>query len=183
MAIVKRPHVTAIHSVLRFAMSVPDLDVAEAYYNSFGLQVVRHHDQLHLFTKGHPHCWGIIYQGSGPKKTEYYSVGVFAEDEAALKQQVLAAGYALRAPHPRSDGQGFWVADPDGMPIQVVVSDKVTPTAKAPRLDSTFKTNAIEVGVSPMRSQTQQVHPQRMSHILIFVTDVARMRPKFGSLA
>ena len=174
MTHVKRPNVTAIHSVLRFALSVPDLGVAEAYFTSFGLQVVRHSEQLHLFTQGQAHCWGIIYQGSGPKKTEYYSVGVYAEDEAALKQQVLAAGYALRAPHPRSDGQGFWVADPDGMPIQVVVSEKVTPTAKAPRLDSTFKNNAIEVGVSPMRSQTQQVHPQRMSHILIFVTDVPR---------
>ena len=143
MTHVKRPNVTAIHSVLRFALSVPDLGVAEAYFTSFGLQVVRHSDQLHLFTQGQAHCWGIIHQGSGPKKTEYYSVGVYAEDEAALRQQVLAAGYDLMAPHPRSDGQGFWVADPDGMPIHVLVSEKVTPTAKAPRQDSTILNNAI----------------------------------------
>ena len=60
------------------ALSVPDLNVAEAYFNCFGLQVVRHADQLHLFTLGHPHCWGIVYQGTGLKKTEYYTVGVYA---------------------------------------------------------------------------------------------------------
>lgn len=174
MANVKRPRVTAIHSVLRFALSVPDLSVAQAYFTSFGLRVSRQADQLHLFTQDHPHCWGIVYQGQGPKKSEYYSVGVYAEDEAALRQQIQAAGHDLIAPHPRSDGQGFWVADPDGMPIQVLVHEKVSPTQKAPREGSKFKSNAIAVPVSPMRSEGDKVHPERLSHILIFVTDVPR---------
>jgi len=75
MTHVKRPNVTAIHSVLRFALSVPDLGVAEAYFTAFGLQVVRHSEQLHLFTQGQAHCWGIIYQGSGPKKNRVLQRG------------------------------------------------------------------------------------------------------------
>jgi catechol-2,3-dioxygenase len=174
MTIVKRPHVTAIHSVLRFALSVPDLDVAQAYFQTFGLSVERQSDQIRLFTQGQTHCWGVVYQGHGPKKTEYYTVGVYAEDEMALKNQVVAAGYPLTDPHPRSDGQGFWVADPDGVLIQVLVSDKVSPSSKAPREGSVFKSNAIQVPVSPMRSEIRTVHPQRLSHLLIFVTDVPR---------
>lgn len=170
----KRPATLAIHSVRQFAFTVPDLDVAEHFYRAFGLRTERHGQRLDLYTHGHSHCWGQVFANGQDKKIAYLSLGAYAEDLQALRERVLALGHALIEPHPLSDGEGFWLRDPDGTAIQVVACAKLTPNAKAPSDGPLRKTNRVGAGIAPMRSEGQAVRPLRLSHVLIFASDVPR---------
>jgi catechol 2,3-dioxygenase-like lactoylglutathione lyase family enzyme len=172
----KRADVTAIHSIDRFVFSVPDLDEAERYYRAFGLDVRRREGKLDIYTFGNPHCWGTLHATGQPKKLEYLRLGVYAEDYDALRRQLGAKGVAEAAPHPMGerDSGGVWLTDPDGTAVQVIVAERCTPDEKAPANGSLFKPNPINVPIGPARSESVAVRPLRFSHMLMFVSDVAR---------
>ena len=164
----KRPNVCAVHSVEHFVFSVPDLAEALRFYTAFGLDVRRDAERLRLHTFGHPHAWGSVVQGPGPKRLQYLSFGVFAENMAAFARQVEGLGIGTAA-HPWSDGQGLWLRGPDGLTIQLVVADKVAPSVRAVPSRPMV---AAGSGAAPSRSKAGTVHPRRLSHLLLFSTDV-----------
>ncbi len=169
----RRDDVIAVHSIHRFVISVPDLDQAEHFYAAFGLDVRRHADRLDLHTVGHPHCWGQVYRGSGArKKLEYLAFGAYADDLDTLKARARAAGALMQDRHPLGSADGFWLRDPDGVALQVLVADKVTPTERAPALGPVVKRNPVGADIAPMRSEGVPVRPVRLSHVLVFCTDV-----------
>ena len=61
----RRAGVHAAHSVNQFVFSVPDLAEAARFYVAFGLDVRAHHEQLDLYTFGHPHRWATVVQAPG----------------------------------------------------------------------------------------------------------------------
>lgn len=169
---VRRPGVCSVHSVTRFAFSVPDLEEARRFYEAFGLKVTQDGKVLRLGTFSHPHAWGEVHQGGTSKELQYLSFGVDAKDEAAMRERIARSGAACE-PHPLSDGRGLWVKNPDGVPCQIVVAEKVSPSAKtvsAPRAE--VKPGQ---GAAPARSKVTQVHPRYLSHVLFFTPDVPRM--------
>jgi catechol 2,3-dioxygenase-like lactoylglutathione lyase family enzyme len=168
----RRPGTIAVHSLHRFAFSVPDLEPAAAFYTAFGLDVRRVDAHLDLYTYGHPHRWGSIYQGAGAKRIEYASFSAYPEDFDALKKQVDARGFKLAREHRLADEDGVWLADPDGTPIQIVVRDKCSPDAKA--APAPVSVVAPGKGAAPARSAVGVVRPRRLSHILLFSSDVPR---------
>lgn len=170
----KRPDVTAIHSIDRFVLSVPDLAVAEKYFSTFGLDVRNHGQRLDLYTFGHDHCWGSVHESGKPKKLEYLSLGVYQEDFAPLKSHVSSQNVAFAQPHPFGKDEGFWISDPDGNALQIKVAEKSSPNEKAPALGSRYKKNPIDVPIGPNRSEGGRVQPLRLSHILLFASDVGK---------
>lgn len=174
MADPRRPGVTAIHSLDRFVFSVPDLAVARAFYTDFGLDVREVGGRLDLYTFGHPHRWGSIFQGGGAKKLEYLSLGVYDADYEALRRHVEAAGAAIVDPHPLADTQGFWLTDPDGVHVQVVVAEKSSPNERFPSYGPKLVQTARGIVVGPSRSGAEPVRPARLTHALLFTSDVRR---------
>lgn len=166
----RRSNALGVHSLNRFAFSVPDLTVAERFYAAFGLDAQRDGDRLDLRTQGHGHCWGSVHANGQPKKLQYLSYGAYAEDFDALARRITANGSV--APHPLSDGRGVWTRDPDGTPIQVVVAPKVSPSVKSPPAPS--PPVATGKGAAPCRSATVAVRPRHLSHVLLFTTDIGR---------
>lgn len=166
----RRSNALGVHSLNRFAFSVPDLAVAERFYAAFGLDAQRDGDRLDLHTQGHGHCWGSVHANGQPKKLQYLSYGAYTEDFDALARRIAANGSV--APHPLSDGQGVWTRDPDGTPIQVVVAPKVSPSVKSPPAPS--QPAATGKGAAPCRSATAAVRPRHLSHVLLFTTDIGR---------
>ncbi len=164
----RRPGVLGVHSVNRFVFSVPDLGEAERFYKAFGLDARRSGKRLDLYTYGHPHCWGSVCEQGEQKKLQYISYGIFEEDLDAFRKKI-----APSEPHPLSDGKGLWLRDPDGVPNQLVVAPKVSPSAK------TVSVAAPAVppgkGAAPSRSQVKPVQPRYLSHVLRFTPDVPRM--------
>lgn len=174
----RRRNALGVHSLNRFAFSVPDIADAERFYDAFGLTVRRDGNRLDLRTRGQSHCWGHVYGNGAPKRLQYLSFGAFADDLDALARRIEARGSC--APHPLSDGQGVWIRDPDGTPVQVVAGEKVSafdrsqPAASPPVAEGK--------GAAPSRSTAAPVRPRRLSHVLLFTPDVMRQVAFYGEM-
>ena len=164
----KRPGIRAVHSVDDFVFSVPDLAVAERFYTDFGLDVRRSAGRLALHTVGHPHAWGHVLQAPGVKRLQSLSFGLYPEDEAGFAQDIAARGLQA-VPHPASDGSGLWLQGPDGLRIQLRVAPKVAPSVRALPRQAVTPPGA---GAAPARSRAGLVRPRRLSHLLMFASDV-----------
>jgi catechol 2,3-dioxygenase-like lactoylglutathione lyase family enzyme len=167
----RRTGVTAVHSLHRFVFTVPDLDEAARFYTAFGLDVRRDGERIDLYTFGHPHRWGSIHRGAGPKKLQYLSFAAYPDDLESLERQLDKIGVARIDAHPLADEPGVWFRDPDGTPVQLLVAEKVSPDTReagVPRAVPTGK------GAAPSRSAAGKVRPRRLSHILLFSSDVLR---------
>ena len=172
VSVTRRPGITAVHSVNRFVFSVPDLNQAEKFYTTFGLDPRRSGDHIDLYAHGNPHCWASIHPGTPTKKLSYISYGIFPEDIEAMRARIAQAGIGCK-PDGLSDGSGLWLVDPDGTPLQLVVAPKVSPSAKT--VPTVVPAVAAGKGASPARSRAAQVRPRYLSHILKFTPDVPRM--------
>lgn len=168
----RRAGVTAVHSLDRFVFTVPDLDAAVRFYTAFGLDVRRTAGRVDLYTFGHPHRWGSLHAAPGRKKLQYLRFGVYADDFEPLRKRCAAAGIAEIPAHPLADGPGLWLRDPDGTAVQVVVADKVTAVAAEPVPEHV--TPPPGQGAAPMRSAAAQTRPSRLSHTLLFSSDIHR---------
>ena len=166
----RRPNALGVHSLNGFVFTVPDLAPAEAFYRSFGLDARRDGNRLDLYTHGHPHRWGSVYENGEPKRLQYVSFAAYADDFDALTQRLRSAGAA--DPHPLSDGEGVWTRDADGTAIQVVVGPKVSPAVKTD--DTRIPPPLPGKGAAPGRSAAGPVRPRRLSHVLLFAQDVSR---------
>ena len=168
----RRAGTTAVHSLHRFVFSVPDLDKAVDFYQAFGLDVRRVEGRVDLYTFGRPHRWGSIYGGTGPKRLEYLSFAAYPDDFQALNQRFESMRTPLSAPHRLADEEGVWLTDPEGVAIQIVAGEKISPAAKEPAAAPT--TTPPGKAAAPSRSKVQPVHPRRLSHVLLFSSDVPR---------
>lgn len=164
----KRANIRAVHSVEQFVFSVPDLAEAQSFYTAFGLDVRPDGARLRLHTFGHPHAWGTVVQAMGQKRLQYISFGLFLEDEAAFTRTVKERDLAI-APHPLSDAKGLWLRGPDGLAIQLLVADKVAPSVRSMPTQPAIPAGT---GAAPSRSKAGEVRPRRLSHLLLFSTDV-----------
>ena len=172
----RRADVTAVHSVDHFVFTVPDLQEALRFYSAFGLDVRQHGLRLDLYTHGHPHCWASIHKANGVKQLQYIRYGIFAEDLPVFRSRVQSLGLGIE-PHPLSrepqGGESLWLRNPDGVALELVVADKVSPSAKT--LPSAVSPVPRGQGAAPSRSRVSPVRPRYLSHILCFTPDVPRM--------
>ncbi len=166
----RRAGALGVHSVNRFVFSVSDIEEAERFYSAFGLDTRRTGNRLDLYTFGHPHCWGSIFANGQPKKLQYLSFGIFAEDRQAFERRVDEAGAVQ--PHTLSDQEGMWIQDADGTPLQIVVAPKVSPSFKTE--PAAHPAVAPGKGAAHSRKAAPPVRPRYLSHILLFTPDVQR---------
>ena len=167
----------AIHSIDHFALNVPSVAEADRFFRAFGLDV-RHagagdgdsNSERELYAADQ-HRWGRILPAKS-KSLAYLSLNCFSADLAALEAQVRAAGGAFEFDHPVCNQQGFWFYDPDGNLIQVKAGLKTSPSSKS--LTTFEQAPADRRGAYP-RSEVKTVSPRRLSHVLLFTPDVARI--------
>lgn len=158
----------AIHSVHEFVLVVPDLEKARHFHENFGHDVRQEGDALALYCFNHPHRWARFLPGK-QRKLQWVSLGIYAEDETVFSERIKKLGLAC-APPPGADVSGLWLKGPDGLPLQLVVADKVSPSQPAPR---EFPPECQNKGRAPAGVAIPKVHPLYLSHILIFTQDVA----------
>jgi len=162
----------AVHSIVEFTFSVPDLAAARHFYESFGLAVRAEAGGLALYTHGHPHRWARILQGTR-KQLLWLAFGIHAEDEERFEQRLAEHSVERIAAPTEADAAGLWLRAPDGLPVQLRVAAKVSPSQPAPR---EFPPECRNAGRAPGRSTAGQVHPLYLSHLLLFSADVDRAR-------
>ena len=166
-----QPGFIAAHSVEHLLFTVPDLEPALAFYRAFGLDVRHSDNRADLYTLGHSHCWMTAVADGQPKALQFISFGIYADDEPAFRQRINALGISCE-PHPMGKPDGIWLRGPDGITLHLIVADKVSPNIKTP-----LKAPLAARGdaSAPMRSQSTQVRPRWLSHVLVFTPDVSRL--------
>ncbi len=162
----------AAHSVDEFVFSVPDLEQARRFYTAFGLDVRDEGGALALYTHGHPHRWARVLPGDR-KRLLWLSLGIHADDVPRFERLLAESGIGAVAAPAGADAGGIWLAGPDGLPVQLRVAEKSSPSRPAPREAAPECRNA---GRSPSRSQAPAVCPLYLSHILLFSADVDAAR-------
>jgi len=167
-----RPALLAVHSVDEFVFSVPELEEARRFYTSFGLNVRDENGALALYTHGHPHRWARVLPGA-TKRILWLTLGIHADDSTRFERH-LAEREAIRIDAPAgADPAGIWLQGPDGLPVQLRVAPKASPSRPAPR---ELVAECENRGRSPSRSRTAPVRPLYLSHILLFSADVDAAR-------
>jgi catechol 2,3-dioxygenase len=159
-----------VHSLDQFVFAVPDMKLAESFYTNFGLDVGRVGNALSLKTFNHDHRWGSVIEGAR-KQLHHLSFGCYAEDLAALKARIEANGVALLDPPPGFESNGFWFRDCEGVLLEVKVAPKSSPAHKTPGL---WASAPEGVAAACVRRAAPLVRPRRLSHVLIFTSDIDR---------
>ncbi|MES2755985.1 MAG: VOC family protein [Pseudomonadota bacterium] len=167
--------IRAIHSIDHFMLAVPDLEEARRFYHAFGLDTHILAGRLLLRCKDSRHVWGCLV--SGPhKRLASMTFNCYEADYAFLVAR-LAELAPPAEPHPDARfPDGYWFRDPDGALLQLRVGPKTTIDAKPARhapADS-------ERGVAG-RQDVTKVRPTRLSHVLLYATDVVRQREFYES--
>lgn len=165
----RRAGALGVHSIDHFALEVPDLEEARRFYVLFGLDVRDEGEGLGLYTHGHAHRWGSIRGGADAKRLRYLSFGAWEDEIDALAAQVEAAGDTRIAPPDGADSNGVWFRGYDGLPINIRVADKSSPTEKS---TSTHTSSEAGKPGAFANSASPRVEPRRLSHFALFTTDV-----------
>jgi catechol 2,3-dioxygenase-like lactoylglutathione lyase family enzyme len=158
-----------VHSLDQFVLAVPDASAAEDFYGNFGLDVQRKGNSLELKTYGHEHRWGSVIEGTKAKALNHLSFGCYAEDIGRLKARIEGQSIKLVDPPPGFESNGFWFRNPEGVLIEVKVAPKVSPDHKA---ESQWPTVGPGMAAATTRAKAPPVRPRRLSHVLIFTSDV-----------
>jgi len=159
-----------IHSIDHVALEVPSLSEAERFFTAFGLKVESVNGHLELGTHGTPHVWLRIHEGTR-KQLAYLSLSCYPEELEGIAEQVRASGARPAGNASYATGEGHWFFDPDGNLIQLKVGPKTTPSAFAHRPETSRRPG--ERGVLA-RGQVAQVRPRRLSHAVLFTSNVER---------
>lgn len=154
-----------IHSIDHFALFVPSLSDAKHFYQSFGLKVSDHASHLSAYAAD-GHLWMKIYSAER-KHLAYISFNCFEDDYAALQQQLHAHHVVTEA----GDGPGIWFRDPDGNLLNIKPGAKTMPNTLP---DVARRVHQADQRGTVTRDAVKKIHPQRLSHILLFSADVPR---------
>jgi catechol 2,3-dioxygenase len=165
-----QPGELGVHSVDHFSLNVPDLSVADHFYKSFGMDVQAESEKLVLRTKGRDHAWATINEGP-QKSLRYISFGAYEEDFPRFRQRLGRMGIRLLDPPLGIERNSLWFRDPDQNLVEIQVCEKTSPDQK-----THFSMSSTPGGVrgAPARAEVPEIRPSRMSHVLLFTTDVER---------
>jgi catechol 2,3-dioxygenase-like lactoylglutathione lyase family enzyme len=171
----RRPGVLAIHSVDEFVFSVPDLSQAVNYYENFGLVVVNEsfkgQPALGLYTEHHTHRWGRVLQGGTKKRLQWMTYGIYPEDLEPFRAHIEKCGVELIEPldHESLHHQSIWFKHPDGLPLQIRIAEKTSPSGVFERV---FPPAQADHGRAPNGAKVPFIRPTHLSHILMFTPHV-----------
>ena len=145
-----------VHSLDQFVLAVPDANVAQDFYGTFGLDIARDGNTLAIKTFGHEHRWGSIVEGK-TKALHHLSFGCYAEDLPRLKARVEGNGVKLIDPPPGFESNGFWFRNHENVLIEVKVAPKSFPDGKS---QSQWTSSPAGVAGAAIRQDWPLVRPR-----------------------
>jgi catechol 2,3-dioxygenase-like lactoylglutathione lyase family enzyme len=159
-----------VHSLDQFVLAVPDLGPAQRFYSDLGLDVEAAGSALALKTFGNDQRWGLAVEGQR-KKLHHLSFGCYPEDLPYLRERAEANGVDVLDPPKGFESNGFWIRDPAGLLVEIKVAAKTSLDHKASPL---WPSSPEGVAGAPTRAKAPTVRPRRLSHVLVFTTDIDR---------
>ena len=159
------------HSLDHYSVIVPDVGEAAAFYGRFGLDTRPSGNMLELYAAAGPQRWARYI--SGPAKAlNYLSFGIYADDLPVFRDRLAQRKIEILRPPAAAaavDDSGLWFRDFDGNLLELRVAEKCSPNAKSSASNPSTPGGVV---AAPLRDDAPTVRPRRLSHVLIFSTDV-----------
>ena len=151
-------------------MTVPNLEQARHFYQSFGLDVREEGRGLALYAPGLEHRWGILNQGQS-KKLHYLSFGAFEDDLPRFRDRLSVLHVERLAPPPGFESNGLWFRDHNGVLVEIRVAEKSSPNEK-----SSFTAYSAPAGMqgTSYRCNAPPTRPRRLAYLALYTADVGR---------
>lgn len=162
-----------IRNLQYYAVTVPDLDLAERYYTDFGLEKASRSDELLVFR-----CFGraqdqLFFIKGAEKKFHHICFGCQPEDIEGIKERLAAQNIELLDPPKCFPDEGIWFRDFEGALTRIVVADAAEyETGLLPVFN--IPGNTSRLGERSSLVVDPPVRPRRLGHVVLYSTDLER---------
>jgi catechol 2,3-dioxygenase-like lactoylglutathione lyase family enzyme len=164
-----RPNdVLGVHSIGEFVVAVPDLAKADHFYKSFGLNITERRNSLELRTKTAGHRWATVIEGP-TKRLHHVSFNCFEDDLTRFASHLESEKIRRIDPPELFGDDGLWFRGHDNLCLSIRVGPKTSPSDFS-RISPSSHEPAI--ANAPYRRFADKVEIVRLSHILLFTTDM-----------
>ena len=161
-----------IRNLQHFALTVPDVQAGQRFYETFGLDAQARGNCLVLRCAGRDQDQVALREGQG-RRLHYVSFGTTADALLSAKQELERGGVRLLDPPDDGAPDGIWFRDPDGMLVNLQEAEAASARAEPgsrPNTPGDFR--LIGARGAPPRGQRTQ--PRRLGHVLLFSPDPRR---------
>jgi catechol 2,3-dioxygenase-like lactoylglutathione lyase family enzyme len=171
-----------VTGLLHYGLQVPSLEVGHDFYTDFGLRVGEREDALSVRCDQRAMDQALLTEGPR-KQLRFVAFAIEAGSSPEWQRRVESAGVGL-VDAPVLAGQGgLWFADPDGLLVNLR-EQELLPWRKAAPEDSMFNFGDDIQRIDQARwlLADTPASPRRLSHMLVFVSDMARSERFYTAL-
>jgi len=162
--------ISALH---HYALEVPDLAIADAFLQDFGLETAEKDGALIAACAGRPQEQVRMVEGPD-KRLHHVSFTLGAGTLDTVREALERAGTPVIEFPAGADENGLWVRDPDGTVVQLLDTEP-TPPRSVPEILINSGSGRQRIGSALWRDLTADVMPRRLGHTLLFTPQPARM--------
>jgi catechol-2,3-dioxygenase len=162
----------AVHSLLGFALAVPDIEPGRKFYETFGLASSGKGDRMTLRCDGREHDEVTLVEGPR-KRLHHLRLATDAKGLADIRARAQRAGVKEVDAPLRDDGEGAWLRDDDGHYVNVRVAPMPGGSSGQPMAPFNTPGQYARIG-TPGCPPAAAVRPRRLGHVLLFTPDVER---------
>ena len=162
-----------ISGLHHYALEVPDLEVAEAFLQDFGLETQDKDGALIAQCPGRAQEQVRLVEAPA-KRLHHVSFTVRPGSADPVREALEAAGVPLGEPPPGGPDDGLWLRDPDGNAVQLLDESPAPPRPVAEVLFN-VGARANRIGVAQWPHAKDDVMPRRLGHTLLFTPQLQQM--------
>jgi catechol 2,3-dioxygenase-like lactoylglutathione lyase family enzyme len=161
-----------ISGLHHYALEVPDLAVADAFLQDFGLHTASKDGALLARCPDRDQEQVRLLEG-GVKRLHHVSFTLRPGSLDRVREAVERDSAPVIEPPAGADGEGLWIRDPDGTAVQLLEGEQARARPVAEVLTNSGASRQ-RIGRAQWREATQDVLPRRLGHTLLFSGQPAR---------
>jgi catechol 2,3-dioxygenase-like lactoylglutathione lyase family enzyme len=162
-----------IRSLLHVGMTVPQLEVGRAFYETFGLETRVAGNDLVFRCQGRAQDQVRLIEGPR-KRLSYVAFGTNDAGLGSMVRQLEREGIRLQS-SPFGDAPGLWFQDPHGDWVNVQACEPAPSTLPLPvEINAPGAYRRIGTRACDVSSLKKRARPRRLGHLIKFTPDVSR---------
>ncbi|MFC8662036.1 VOC family protein [Streptomyces sp. NPDC057199] len=169
-----------ISGLHHYALEVPDLGVADDFLRDFGLETSEKDGALLAQCAGRSQEQVRMVEGA-TKRLHHMSFTLRPGALDTVHEVLERSGVPLIEPPDGADEAGLWLRDPDGTAVQLLDTEPAPARAVGEILVNSGASRQ-RIGSAMWKQVTDDVHPSRLGHSLLFTPQPAAMTAFYTDL-
>ena len=169
-----------ISGLHHYTLEVPDLDVADAFLQDFGLETAEKDGALIATCPGRSQEQ-VRLVGAPAKRLHHVSFTLRPGTLDTLLAALDRAGTPVIEPPAGASDDGLWVRDPDGNAVQLL-DEAPAPARPVAEVLVNIGASTQRIGIAQWQQVTDDVMPRRLGHTLLFTPQSQQMTAFYTEL-